>query len=154
MIERRAKVHEDIKRVKMEQIYSNMRYLQASAFQIVASCGFGKSTRIPAEMARNCGFVKFIIVEPRVFVARNNAGYVNSEIKVKSKSIVRGVSLDSVKAQPLKTIIYCTKGKLKQMLELFERDPRLTDELCLVFLDWHVRDGNYAIVITMAINLL
>ena len=78
----------------------------------------------------------------------------NNEIRVHSKSIVRGNTLVSVKEKPAKSIIFCTTGKLKQMLELFTRQPFLTANLCLVFSDWHVRDGNYAIVITMAFNLL
>ena len=40
------------------------------------------------------------------------------------------------------------------MLELFTRQPSLTANVCLVFSDWHVREGNYAIIITMSLNLL
>ena len=72
-IERGPKLYEKIKLVKMEQIYSHMRSSQVPAFQIIASCGFGKSTQIPADIIRNCGLVKLIVCEPRVVVARNNA---------------------------------------------------------------------------------
>ena len=65
--------------------------------------------------------MKLIVCEPRLLVARSNAVYVNNDISVRSKSIVRGNTLDSVKEQPEKSIIFCTTGKLKQMLQLLER---------------------------------
>ena len=95
-----------------------------------------------------------IVCEPRGFVARNNAAYMNNDIRLRSKSIVRGNTSDSVKEQPAKSVIFCTTGKLKQMLQLFVHQPSLTANLCLVFSYWHVRNGYYTIVITMILNLL
>ena len=92
-IERRPKLCEKIKLVKMEHIYSHMRSSQVPVFQIVASCGFGRSTQISADIIRNCGLVKLIGCDSRVVVARNNASYVNNEIRVRSKSILRGNTL-------------------------------------------------------------
>ena len=92
-IERRPKLCKKIKLVKVEQIYSHMRSSQVPAFHIVVSCGFEKSAEIPADIIRNCGLVKLIGCDSRVVVARNNASYVNNEIRVRSKSILRGNTL-------------------------------------------------------------
>ena len=139
---------------KMEDIYTLMKDPYQMVFQVVAGCGYGKSTSILTDILDAMEDLKIIVVEPRVIVARSNAGYVASELGYKAKFIVRGMNLDLMVNQPRKSLIYCSTGKFNQMLELFSEDRTLTKNLCVVMSDWHVRDREYAMNITEAATLL
>ena len=136
----------------MKEIHEYLKNPQKSIFQIVTSCGYGKSTTIPVDIVRNNN-LKLVVVEPRVIVARSNAEYVNNCLGVRSISIVRGDDLSAFICQPSQSIIYCTTGKMRQMLDILATDVHLGKNICVCFSDWHCRDGAIAVLISKAMDL-
>ena len=125
-----------------------------TALEIVGPCGSGKSTSVIANLIKAASGLKFVVIEPRVLVARNNAIYMAQKLGVKAKFIIRGVPLDSAHDQPPNTVIYFSTGKYRQLLKAIRACPNLVEKLCVVISDWHVRDSEYAMLITETALLL
>ena len=66
----------------VKQIFAYMKDMKTLVFQVVAPCGLGKSTMVPAAIAKHVQGVRLIVVEPRVLVAKENAKYVRDKYGV------------------------------------------------------------------------
>ena len=125
-----------------------------SVKQIVAGCGLGKSTVLPAIILNERPELKIITVEPHVKVAKANAKFVNEKWGIKANSIFGGDNISLALSQPPGSILYVTTGKMVSIMTVLEHQNASHFANLVVFSDWHHRDEPIVMAVDKTIKLL